>query len=173
MYCHRFSLPCFFLYCIQFCIHNLRLTTAKIETKENHSVSVVLSCQQRNMVLAGVLGDLELNPVDSTGYMATQLKGWRGRGVGTLKKFAGLPYQDLSSKVTSNGNAVGKMIFKHGPLWCPIYRQSHVWPTMARCAWDASIAICWTWFPRATWNLPAPMENFPLNFQRQEVNCKF
>jgi hypothetical protein len=45
------------------------------------------------MVLAGVLGDLELIPVDSTGYMATQLKGWKGRGVGTLKKFAGLPYQ--------------------------------------------------------------------------------
>ena len=76
MYFHRVSLLSSFLHYIQFCIHNchnLRLTTTKIETKENH-VSVVLRCQPRNMVLAGVLGDLELNPVDSTGYMATQLK---------------------------------------------------------------------------------------------------
>ena len=36
-------------------------------------------------MLAGVLGDLELNPVDSTGYMATQLKRWKGRGVGTMR----------------------------------------------------------------------------------------
>ena len=142
MYCHRFSLPCFFLYCIQFCIHNLRLTTAKIETKENHSVSVVLSCQQRNMVLAGILGDLELNPVDSTGYMATQLKGWKGRGVGTLKKFAGLPYQvrlpQMAMQLGKWSSSMGLygVLFSDNPMSDPLWHVVLEMPVLQYAEFD-------------------------------------